>query len=177
MQPKYVCNGETHRVTPLKRGRDIAIAVDGHTLNARMHWLDANTAELSVNGATHTVHFAQDDKKLFVHLGGRVWQLTAIDEFGDAQVGSEDSDGAMLAPMPGVVVEVSVAVGQRVAVGDNLMLIESMKLQSEIKAKIDGVVSRVSVSAGVSFERNAVLVEITATEIEADAAAAEGEKS
>lgn len=177
MQPKYVCNGNTHLVTPLRRGRDIAIAIDGHTLNARMHWFDANTAELSVNGATHTVHFAQDDKKLFVHLAGRVWQLTAIDEFGDAYVGADDSSGAMLAPMPGVVVEVNVTVGQRVATGDTLMLIESMKLQSEIKAKIDGVVSRVTVSAGASFERNSVLVEITAAEIEADAVAVEGEKS
>lgn len=172
MQPKYVFNGNTHQVTPLKRARDIAIAVDGHALNARMHWCDANEAELTVNGVAYRVYIAQNDRKLFVHLGGRVWQLTAVDEFMDAKVGGHKSDGALLAPMPGVVVEVSAVVGQRVCIGDNLMLIESMKLQSEMKAKVNGVVSRIAVTAGASFERNAVLIEI-----EADAVAAvEGEE-
>lgn len=169
MQPKYLINGSTHLVTPIKRNGDISIAVDGHRLTARMHWRDANEAELTVNGVTRRVYVAQDDRKLFVHLDGRVWQLTAVDEFADAKTGSSDSDGALLAPMPGVVVEVTASVGQRVAIGDSLMLIESMKLQSEIKAKINGTVSRIAVTAGASFERNSVLINI-----EADAESVEG---
>ena len=117
------------------------------------------------------MYIAQDGRKLFVHLDGRVWQLTAVDEFIDAKAGGDDSVGTLLAPMPGVVIEVSVAAGQRVAVGDNLMLIESMKLQSENKAKVAGAVSRVAVAAGASFERNAVLIEIAA-----DAVAVTGEE-
>ncbi len=162
MQPKYQIAGTTHLVTPLRQDADVLIEVDGHAHRTRLHWRDAHEFELSVDGIARTVYIAQDDNRLFLHLDGRAWQLRAIDEFGDRAANAVNADTMALAPMPGVVVEVYAAIGQHVERGDNLLLIESMKLQSEIRATCAGVVSRIAVSAGSSFERNAVLVEIDA---------------
>ena len=64
--------------------------------------------------------------------------------------------------MPGTVVRVDVAVGDHVATGDPLVVIESMKLETTIRAWHDGTVSAVHVTAGQSFERDAVLVTLAA---------------
>jgi acetyl/propionyl-CoA carboxylase alpha subunit len=162
MQPKYVVDGTEHIVMPLRRGREITVDVDGRVLNAHIHWRGENECELTVNGVVHRVYCAQDDRKLFVHVQGKVWLLTAVDEFSDSHAQGDIDGGAVIAPMPGVVIEISVEKGQRVTAGDNLILIESMKLQCELRAKSDGVVRRVAVDVGASFERGTVLMEVDA---------------
>lgn len=164
MQPAYVIDGIEHTVTPLRRGREISIAVDGRILNAHIHWHDTNELELTVNGAVHRVYCAQDDHDIFLHIDGRTWRLTALDEFHGTDSHADVEGSAVVAPMPGVVIEVNVEKGQRVTAGDTLILIESMKLQCELRAKSNGVVRRVAVGVGSNFERGAVLIEIDAAQ-------------
>lgn len=160
MQPTYEFGAQTHLVTPVREGDGLLIDVDGHSQRVRLIWRDRHEYVLTVNGRPRTAYVAQDDNALFVHLDGRVWTLRSRDEFANAGADTTNADRVALAPMPGVVVEIAVAVGQHVNAGDTLLLIESMKLQSEIKAKSSGIVSRVAVAPGASFERNAVLIEI-----------------
>jgi acetyl/propionyl-CoA carboxylase alpha subunit len=162
VQPKYVVENLEHVVTPLRRGREITVAVDGRVLNAHVHWRGPNECELTVNGAVHRVYCAQDDRKIFLHIDGKVWLLTALDEFRGTGSRPDIDRGAVIAPMPGVVIAVNVDEGQRVTTGETLILIESMKLQCELRAKGNGVVRRVAVCVGAGFERGAVLVEIDA---------------
>jgi biotin carboxyl carrier protein len=61
-------------------------------------------------------------------------------------------------PMPGLVVALPVQEGQLVARGDNLVILESMKMQNELKAPRDGIVCRLRVSPGESVELNQVLL-------------------
>ena len=62
------------------------------------------------------------------------------------------------APMPGMVVRVEVQTGDEVSVGQPLVVIESMKMQSEIAASRDGLVERVFLDVGENFDRGAALV-------------------
>ena len=61
------------------------------------------------------------------------------------------------APMPGNILKVNVKAGQSVKKGDVLMILEAMKMENEIMAPSDAVVSSVSVSAGSTVEAGAVL--------------------
>jgi 3-methylcrotonyl-CoA carboxylase alpha subunit len=58
--------------------------------------------------------------------------------------------GAVVAPMPGVIAEVQAAIGQSVKIGDVIVVLESMKLFSSLKAGIDGVVRDISCRPGDS---------------------------
>jgi biotin carboxyl carrier protein len=60
--------------------------------------------------------------------------------------------------MPGTVVTIAVEPGQLVSTGQPLVVIESMKMQSEIVAWRDGVVERVLLRVGDTFDRGAGLV-------------------
>jgi len=162
LEPKYVVEDVEHIVTPMRRGREITVAVDGRILNAHVHWRGSNECELTVNGAVHRVYCAQDDRKIFLHLGGKVWLLTALDEFRGTDFQADIDRGAVISPMPGVVISIDVEEGQRVSTGETLILIESMKLQCELRAKGDGIVRRVAVRVGESFERGSVLIEVDA---------------
>ncbi|MBI1723186.1 MAG: biotin/lipoyl-binding protein [Gemmatimonadetes bacterium] len=68
--------------------------------------------------------------------------------------------GALLAPMPGLVVRVLVAEGDRVAAGAALVVVEAMKMENELKALAPGMVRRVRVEPGTGVEKGAVLVEL-----------------
>jgi len=70
---------------------------------------------------------------------------------GRAQAGSSGPT-KVHAIIPGVVVAVSVAPGDAVTAGQQLLVIEAMKMQNELRAPRDGVVERVAVGAGTTIE-------------------------
>ena len=74
-----------------------------------------------------------------------------------SHAGSKDAK-AIKAPLPGVILKVLVNVGDTVNVGDNLFIIESMKMETEIKAFVGGTVSAISVRSGDAVKTNQVLV-------------------
>jgi biotin carboxyl carrier protein len=82
-----------------------------------------------------------------------------IDQLG-MKVGVVQHSGDVKAPMPGLVVEVPVAVGQTVAKGDKVLILEAMKMENVIKAAGDGVIKAVHVSKGMAVEKGQLLIEI-----------------
>ena len=64
----------------------------------------------------------------------------------------------VLSPMPGNIGEISVSVGQSVAAGQCLIVLESMKIKKEIAAPRAGVVKQVLVAKGASVETSDILV-------------------
>jgi len=63
-------------------------------------------------------------------------------------------------PMPGIIIDVPVSLGMPVTKGDKVVILESMKMENELRAPRDGVITRVSVESGASVEKNQVLIVI-----------------
>jgi propionyl-CoA carboxylase alpha chain len=78
--------------------------------------------------------------------------------------GSQLAAGALVAPLPGTVVKVTVAPGDPVLVGDTLIAIEAMKMEHEVKATASGTVTEVHVVAGEQVESGRLLVVIAPDE-------------
>jgi len=70
----------------------------------------------------------------------------------------EVGEGAVVAQMPGTVVDVDVNVGDKVTRGQKLLVLEAMKMENEIVAPHDGTVSKISVAAGALVNAGDVLV-------------------
>ena len=64
----------------------------------------------------------------------------------------------ILAPMPGMIVRVSVKVGDTVEAGQGVVVMEAMKMENELRATAAGVVRSVDVEAGMAVEKGALLV-------------------
>lgn len=72
-----------------------------------------------------------------------------------------DGEVAVRSPMPGIVIAVSVSEGQHINKGDKVIILESMKMENELRAPRDGIISHVRVEAGANVEKNQVLLVIT----------------
>jgi biotin carboxyl carrier protein len=67
----------------------------------------------------------------------------------------------VLAPIPGVIVEISAAAGQSVNRGDELCVLEAMKMKNSIKAGRNGTISKILVTVGDQVRHGQVLMEYT----------------
>ena len=72
--------------------------------------------------------------------------------------GLEIQAGGLIAPMPGKVIDLKVKKGNKVKVGDTLIVLEAMKMEHSIKASEDGVVSELLVSTNDQVENGALLM-------------------
>ena len=70
------------------------------------------------------------------------------------------ASGCVNAPMPGLLIEVMVKPGQVVTKGDQLAVLEAMKMQHQIKAEVDGVVAVIHVEVGQQLNSDDTLIEI-----------------
>ncbi|HUI02536.1 MAG TPA: biotin carboxylase N-terminal domain-containing protein [Acidimicrobiales bacterium] len=113
---------------------------------------------LSVAGVARRVHVARDGDRLFVDGAGGASVLRARERF--PLPGAQLAEGALVAPLPGTVVKVTVSVGDTVAAGDTLVAIEAMKMEHEVQAPAPGTVTEVHVGAGEQVEAGRLLVVI-----------------
>ena len=123
---------------------------------------DTGAAELSISGQRHRVTVASHGDDTFVHLDGEAYQLRhlhPLERFAGHVLGTADED--VRAPMPGSLISLLVAPGQRVSRGQILVVMESMKMETAIHASSDGVVGAVHYAVGQSFDRDAVLVSLS----------------
>ncbi len=65
----------------------------------------------------------------------------------------------LLAPMPGRIVQVSIAIGQELHPGDEVLSLEAMKMENVLKAEGTGIVKSILIAPGQVVEKGSVLVE------------------
>jgi biotin carboxyl carrier protein len=105
-----------------------------------------------------SLHFARDGRTLHLFWEGVVYRLVE-ERAGERRAARHDA-GALEAPMPGRVSAVRVKVGQRVAKGEELLVVEAMKMENALRAPRAGVVRALHVSAGEMVSPGRPLVEI-----------------
>ena len=81
-----------------------------------------------------------------------------LQHYGVAQI-DQTTNEPIRAPMPGLVLDVLVSEGDRVASGQGLLILEAMKMENEIKATSDGVIGRIYVNIGDAIGKNDVMIE------------------
>ena len=94
----------------------------------------------------------------FVTEQGQVWLLTPWRK--DAQAEGAGGSGAILSPMPGRVIAVMVAAGDRVTKGQKLLAIEAMKMEHTLTAPFDGIVAELIATPGAQVQVEALLARI-----------------
>ncbi len=121
---------------------------------------------LLLDGKSFESFVYPDDENWQVLLRGRQYQVQVEDEREKrlkAAAGSGVAEGGefhLKAPMPGLVVAVPVAEGEEVKKGQVLVILESMKMQNELKSPRDGKVDRIRVKPGESVEQKQTLLSV-----------------
>lgn len=151
MRHRLVLGEQAHDVwlSPASEGERLLVGDAWHTLGP----MPADAVVIVKGDTAH------------IHLHGRAY-LVRLDDPVDrfAATAASGGDAHARAPMPGSVVSAGVMAGDAVSSGDAMMVIESMKMETVIRAPRDGVVETVHVAIGDSFDRDAVLVTLVAEE-------------
>lgn len=129
-------------------GGELDCAVDGQPISVDARMLEPGVMSLVADGRQYRCVLDGDG----VWIGGRRYGF-AVDDPRSLQgrrgAGSgAEGPRAVKAPMPGRVVRVLVAVGDEVAEGQGVVVIEAMKMQNELKSPKAGKVARVTVAVG-----------------------------
>ncbi|MES2156187.1 MAG: acetyl/propionyl/methylcrotonyl-CoA carboxylase subunit alpha [Pseudomonadota bacterium] len=103
---------------------------------------------------------ALDD--VLIAQGGQVWQMKPWRVDGGASATA--SDGAILSPMPGRIIAVSVAAGDAVVKGQKLVTLEAMKMEHSLTAPFDGTVAELNAAEGGQVSEGTLLVKIEKAE-------------
>ena len=85
---------------------------------------------------------------MFAQIGGRSYRLTVVSRAAATSSEDEGAQGGLEAPMPGRVTRVAVAVGDVVKRGQELIVVEAMKMENALVAPADGVVKSLAVRVG-----------------------------
>ena len=99
---------------------------------------------------------------VLIAQAGQVWRLAPWRASGGA--GGSASDGAILSPMPGRIISVSVAAGDAVVKGQKLLTLEAMKMEHSLIAPFDGTVAELNASEGGQVSEGVLLAKIEKAE-------------
>ena len=109
----------------------------------------------------------REEKSIEFKVNGRQYMVTVKDQYDQLlkQLGLDKLQASKVheikAPMPGLVLKVLVSVGQEVQKGDNLLVLEAMKMENIIKSTTSGTVKMIAVHQGDKVEKSEVLLQFS----------------
>jgi len=157
-------------VSPISNSTNIYLAADvGAEQSVEVELLSilGNSAELTIDGVAQMATFMSPKPgQLYCSIGGRGAMFRDMIIL-DGAVDEATGGGRVVAPMHGLLLEVLVKPGDQVVKGQNLAVLEAMKMHYEIVAEIDGTVDEVTAVAGNQVAADDILIEITEQDKEA----------
>jgi 3-methylcrotonyl-CoA carboxylase alpha subunit len=134
------------------------VMVDGRRLRLRVEELGRGRFVVAEGSRRETLHCVREGALVHVFWRGAVYRLS--EEREGARGPQRGAAGGLEAPMPGKVIAVRVVGGQEVAKGQELLVIEAMKMENALRAPRAGRVKAVLAEAGDMVSPGAVLVEL-----------------
>jgi biotin carboxyl carrier protein len=157
-----------YTVTIGNRIYKVNISGDHATVNGEE--IDARVLPLNRNGL-HVLHHGKQAYEVFLSnqeadtyqmlmLGGKriITQITSR-VIKHLKTGEECNAACLVAPMHGLVVDAPVHIGDTVEKGQTLVVLESMKMQMQLRSPRPGKVTRITVQPGSQVEKGALLVQ------------------
>lgn len=162
-----------YKTTINKKSFEVVPSGEGFAVNGKL--LSWDVVKIS-DGYFHILHEnksyraevvkADHTTKVFsIKINGRIYDVELKDKFDLLleQMGINNNASGKVnsikAPMPGLIIDLKVKVGDTVKPNDPLLILEAMKMENIIKSSGEGVVKLVKVKKGDSVEKNQVLIE------------------
>ena len=150
-----------------KEGIKISPAVQNN-LGVKTAIVKKTNLSLIIDNKSHFVESApvkMEEGKYYATINGRRYDVDVLDErlVATRQAGEVIKDmGAyvILSPMPGLIVDVRVKVGDSVKAGAAVVVMEAMKMQNELVSEVDGIVKAINIKAKDAVDSQQALIEI-----------------
>ncbi len=139
-----------------------SISIDGEQAPLDFEKIDNNLYSIIVDGTSYTLGVLRKGKKVTVFIEGDIYELETIterDRLKSTTSGSGKNE--IVSPMPSRVVKLLKSVGDPISVDEGAIVVEAMKMESELKGSLEGVIKEIRVSEGEAVEAGTVLIVIS----------------
>jgi 3-methylcrotonyl-CoA carboxylase alpha subunit len=151
--------GERREISAYGSDGTYSISLDDATHAVANAMLAGGFLDATIDGETTRWRIFIDGERIAVHDGERRHAFAHAPAFAHA-VASAESGDRIVAPMPGRIVLVKAKAGDAVAAGDEVLVMEAMKMELTLRAPRAGTIDSVQAAAGDFVEADAVLVRL-----------------
>jgi 3-methylcrotonyl-CoA carboxylase alpha subunit len=155
---RLTCGNDRREVEVRETGGALQVVVDGTAFAPRVEETGPGTFLWRDGDRSETFHCVRDGDTVHLFWRGATYRLVQEEEGGRSS--RRAVSGGLEAPMPGKVIAVKAAPGQAVKKGDELLVVEAMKMENSVRAPRDGTVRSVAARVGDMVGPGAILVEL-----------------
>lgn len=141
--------------------------INGNDYSVSINKVEDGCAEVTVNGTEFQVEFESDapakPKSKIVQVAPDLKAVAAAASTVKPAVAkpvSASGGSVIKSPLPGVILDLKVAVGDTIKTGQRLLILEAMKMENNIDSDRDGVIKAINVNKGDSVLEGDVLITI-----------------
>ncbi len=138
------------------------ITVNDKTYSVNVGRIEDDTVEVKLGERSYTVGIETPGKTQKTPKLSRTRAVPDASSAPDrtSAPGSRSGVGEILAPLPGAILKVLVAVDEEVTEGQTVAVMEAMKMENEIEAPVSGKISKIAVKEGDTILENALIMKI-----------------
>ena len=129
--------------------------INGNVYKVIINNIEDTAAEVEVNGTPYKVEMDKPTKKHVITIKRPV--QTSTPPIARPQQTSTGA-AALRSPLPGIILDIAVKVGDSIKKGENVLILEAMKMENAINSDRDGVVKEIKVNKGDSVLEGADLI-------------------
>jgi len=144
---KVTINNKTYEVEVEDIGTELSITEDARTEISRRVEDDTNIKSLEKRKKKEAKK--RKEKEVF---------SKEVNQLSEEMESTSGSEKEVKAPLPGIIIDVFVSEGQKINVGDTLVVIEAMKMENEIPSEYSGTVEKIFVKKGDTVEGDQILM-------------------
>lgn len=139
--------------------RQYKLTINGHDYDVRIDSMDEAMADVTVNGTRYSVGLNPEKKAEVVRpVVSQPSVAPSVSAAASASVPAGTK--AVKSPLPGVILSIAVAVGDKVVAGQKVAVLEAMKMENEIETDKAGTVTAIHVATGESVPEGAPIITI-----------------
>ena len=145
------------------------LLIDGLKVNADILEYKKGKFHILLDNRSYSAEILSVDKETktcVIKVGHSVITVGVKDKYDDLlnEIGIDVIAGKKVnnikAPMPGMVLQILVAIDQKIKKGDAIVVLEAMKMENILKSPTDGIIKKIHVSMGDKVEKNQVMVNL-----------------
>ena len=158
MTYSFKLDNQIYKVNIEEEDNNVVVEINGEEYPVEYTRLDENLYSIIINGKSFTIGTFKQGKQVQVFHGGNLYELESISERELSRSGGIGSGLEIISPMPSRVVKLLKNEGDDVAEGEAVVVVEAMKMESELKALQAGKIKSIKVSEGDAVEAKTLLV-------------------
>jgi len=165
MEFEFNHKGDTYRITVQKdKDRIIEAKIGNTSLKAQLTLQKEHQLSFMIGEKSYVADFAANADTVYVHLNGEQFRFNLPGRHDEQQFSDNRAAGRdnliLSAPMPGNVLKLNVSEGDSVTEGQNLAILEAMKMEHALVSALDGRVKKIYVAENDLVEAGARIIEL-----------------